>query len=129
MSEEEFGGGASRSTDPAAGSSAATDVSLREYVSVQIGALDRHLTSQIAGLKELVRSQREADQLAIKTADDASRQLAEKHNDLIRQQEKKDATYATKNDVDRLTAWQSKIAGGLVVVSVIGVANLIKVWG
>ena len=31
------GGGASRSTDPASGTSTATDVSLREYVAMQIG--------------------------------------------------------------------------------------------
>ena len=36
------GGGASRTTDPAAGSSAATDVSLREYFNEKIGA-DRKL--------------------------------------------------------------------------------------
>jgi len=39
---EETGGGASRTTDPAAGSSAATDVSLREYFNEKIGA-DRKL--------------------------------------------------------------------------------------
>lgn len=43
MSEE--GGGASRSTDPAAGSSAATDVSLREHVEMQI-RYEHDLTDQ-----------------------------------------------------------------------------------
>jgi hypothetical protein len=39
---EHEGGGASRTTDPAAGSSAATDVSLREYLSQQIQSLREH---------------------------------------------------------------------------------------
>lgn len=43
MSEE--GGGASRSTDPAAGSSAATDVSLREYFNEKINS-DRKLNNE-----------------------------------------------------------------------------------
>lgn len=41
----EDGGGASRSTDPAAGSSAATDVSLREYLNEKIHA-DRKLNNE-----------------------------------------------------------------------------------
>lgn len=109
------GGGASRSTDPASGSSAATDVSLREY-----------LAAQTVALKELMQAHRAADQLAIKTALDSAHLLAEKHNDLIRQQERKDATYATKKDLERVESWQAKITGGLVVVGAIGVANLVK---
>ena len=135
----DHGGGASRSTDPAAGTSEATDVSLREvegivtywlekYVTGQISALDRHLTGEIHSLKELLQSQRVSDQQAIKTAFDASQELAAKHNDLIRSQEKKDATYATKDDVSRLSDWQTRISGGLAVVSIIAVANLVKVW-
>ena len=45
MTTREDGGGASRSTDPAAGSSAATDVSLREYLNEKIEA-DRKLNRE-----------------------------------------------------------------------------------
>ena len=111
------GGGASRSTDPAAGTSSATDVSLREYLSSRVDALDR-----------LIQSQRTDDQTALDKALDAAKELAGKHNDLLRQMDRKDATYATKADIDRLTAWQSRLTGGLLVVGFIGVANLVKLW-
>lgn len=43
---EDGGGGASRTTDPAAGSSAATDVSLREYLAVRIADGQRQTTER-----------------------------------------------------------------------------------
>lgn len=92
------GGGASRSTDPAAGSSAATDVSLREHLEARIVALDR-----------LHESQRADDQTALTKALESAQELAAKHNDLIRQMERKDATYATKEDIDRLNAALSQV--------------------
>jgi hypothetical protein len=124
----EHGGGASRSTDPAAGTSSATDVSLREYIHVQIDGLETHMNSQMQSLKELVQSWRHDDQKAIQTAHQASQALAEKHNDLIRQQERKDATYATKAEISRIEAWQSKITGGVIILGFIGIANLTKLW-
>lgn len=50
MSSEEpsAGGGASRTTDPASGSSSATDVSLREFVGMQIG-YERRGVLQLVG--------------------------------------------------------------------------------
>jgi hypothetical protein len=99
-----------------------------EVLAAQLNALDRHVKSEFDALRELLKSQREGDQLAIKTALDASQELAARHNDLIRHGEQKDATYATKDDVERLSAWQSKLTGGLLVVMFIGVANLVKLW-
>jgi hypothetical protein len=48
----EEGGGASRTTDPAAGSSAATDVSLREYLSAAINESRRECRDSIAHLEK-----------------------------------------------------------------------------
>ena len=45
MANEDVGGGASRSTDPAAGSSAATDVSLREYLTEKITRTDEKVSA------------------------------------------------------------------------------------
>ncbi len=45
MAHETEGGGASRSTDPAAGTFSATDVSLREYFNEKIGS-DRRLNNE-----------------------------------------------------------------------------------
>lgn len=51
------GGGASRTTDPAAGSSAATDVSLREHFGASLAALDRHLTSELDAIRREVAAE------------------------------------------------------------------------
>jgi hypothetical protein len=45
MNDENLGGGASRTTDPAAGTSSATDVSLREYFNEKI-ASDRQINRE-----------------------------------------------------------------------------------
>ena len=121
---------------PGAGRTSAPEIAV---VTERIAALDRHVTSEFGALKELLASQREDDQKAIATALTASQELAAKHNDLIRQQEKKDATYATKDevtalvraqgrDIDRLSSWQARLGGGLLVLGFIGIANLIKLW-
>ena len=110
---------------PGAGRTASPDISV---ITERIAALDRHFSSEFSGLKELLRSQRAADQLAVKTALDSSHELAAKHNDLIRQMERKDTTYATSLEVDRLAYWQARLGGGLIVVAFIGIANLVKLW-
>jgi len=55
--DEDPGGGASRSTDPAAGSSAATDVSLRELESVVTGAMDKFEAKQNEWLEKFLRAE------------------------------------------------------------------------
>jgi hypothetical protein len=115
-------------TEPAAGSSAATDVSIREYTARDLWWLDRHLSGEIEALRNLVTSWRESDQNAITTALTSAKELAEKHNDLIRSGERKEETYASKEEVGRLAGWQAKMSGGLIVLGFIGVANLVKVW-
>jgi hypothetical protein len=132
---EEVGPGAGRTSDPTT-----------SVVTERIAALDRHLTAEITGLHrhvssevhrleealsaevELRRARREDDLLAVRTALASQKELSEKHNDLIRQMERKDALYATNTEVDRLAAWQARLGGGLLVLGFIGVANLIKVW-
>jgi len=49
------GGGASRSTDPAAGSSAATDVSLREHLTSLIEALEEQMNRRLHAIEQQVR--------------------------------------------------------------------------
>lgn len=52
MSEE--GGGASRSTDPAAGTSSATDVSLREFLNERINAVERRSEARFTAMQQAV---------------------------------------------------------------------------
>lgn len=133
------GGGASRSTDPAAGSSAATDVSLREYVMAAIGSMDRHLTAELAALRrETVSAQANAKEAVGLASEEAKERLAS-HNGLIDQMQQLSGTFVTREILDtqrdanderikRIESWQARMTGALVLVSVIGVANLVKLW-
>lgn len=147
---EEAGGGASRSTDPAAGSSAATDVSLREHLEMQIRALDRHAEAELAALRRETDAAMKTSEQAIAVAkEEASDRLAA-HNGLIEQmrqqaqqfasresleafkQERHAALDSFKDEADgrfgRLEKFQAMLVGGLLLLSAIGVANLVKIW-
>jgi hypothetical protein len=148
MSEE--GGGASRTTDPASGTSSATDVSLREYINVRIDALDRHLTYELASLRREAESAHANSERAISVAAQEAKERLTAHNGLIDQMQEKDAAYATRDSLEalrdkmetsiddarlnlgyrlgRLENWQAKMVGGIGVVAAIGIANLVKVW-
>ncbi len=76
------GGGASRSTEPAAGRSAATDVSLREHLATRLHETERRLDERYHDLREAdwrfaqerdlrYREQREADRELAETRRDA----------------------------------------------------------
>jgi len=97
------------------------------------------LGEQLHGLRNEMQLQRAADQEAVKTALAAQKELAQKHNDLISQMEKRDAAYLTKDDYEQrhealkdrvslLATFQARIGGGLMVVAFIGVANFVKLW-
>lgn len=79
MNEE--GGGASRTTDPAAGSSAATDVSLREYLMAQINAAESRAELRFEAMKEQVAAAFQSSQRAIDKADDATEKRFEGVNE------------------------------------------------
>jgi len=129
MNKQEEGGGASLTTEPALGTSTATDVSLDRFLSIEIRWVDRFYQAEIRHVKELLEAQRTADQLAVKIALENQKELSEKHNDLIRSGEKKDETYATKVDVNRIAKTQAMMVGGLIVVSSIGLTTLVKLFG
>ena len=72
----------------------------------QLAALDRMYTEGLAALKELVEAKHDAAQKAVTLALDNQHELSEKHNDLIRTGERKEQTYATKEELGRVEAWQ-----------------------
>jgi hypothetical protein len=138
MSEGQ-GGGASRSTDPAAGTSAATDVSLREHVSARILALDRHITSEIEALRRETHTANEAADKAIDVAADEAKERLLAHNGLIEQMRVQAAHFSTREALEdfkdatdkrlgRIERFQAMLVGGMLILSFIGAANLVKVW-
>jgi len=107
------GGGASRSTDPAAGTSSATDVSLREYVEMRINAESRRLEQRI-----------DASHEAVAKAEDAMTLRLEGMNEFRSQIQSERATYATREQRDddqkrvgRIEGTISKLVGGLILAS------------
>lgn len=147
---EDQGGGASRSTDPAAGSSAATDVSLREYLGSRVEALDRHVTSELAALRRETHAANTAADRAISVAAEEAKERLAAHNGLIEQMRAQAELFASRESLEnfkterqlaldafkenadarfgRLERFQAMIVGGLLLVSFIGVANLVKLW-
>lgn len=133
------GGGASRSTDPASGSSAATDVSLREYMASVVAALDRHLTAELHALRrETAEANRNSERAVEVAAAEATERLAA-HNGLIAQMKDQSTSFATREAVEafakttdhrfaRVERFQAMLTGGLLLLSTIGIANLVKVW-
>jgi len=79
MSEQ--GGGASRTTEPAAGTSQATDVSLREYLMAQINAVEKRADMRFEAMKAQVESAFASSQLAINKADEATEKRFEGVNE------------------------------------------------
>lgn len=100
------GGGASQTTEPAAGSSAGTDVSLREYVSALRDA-DLRFDEERDRRYAEVETEREKALSIKETADLAALHLAreiqtykdEKANDLRSQIERERGSYATQSDL------------------------------
>lgn len=138
MTEPE-GGGASRSTEAASGSSAPTDVSLREYASRDLWWLDRHTTAEIDALRRETVSANKNAEKAIEVADREAKQRLDDHNGLIGKMEAQASTFATRESLDdfkgatddrlrRFEKFQAMLAGGGLVLGFIGVANLVKVW-
>ena len=129
------GGGASRTTEPAAGSSAATDVSLKEYMSLRFNGLETLFKAEISrvdgdilSLGELQEERRKNDQQAVQVAKTTADATLSAHNGLIKQMREQAETaqraldtltakYATKEDLKhmdstidlRLEAIESKL--------------------
>lgn len=66
--------------------------------------------------------------MAIEKAETAAGAALEQHNGLIRKMERGQDTYALRSDLSRVESWQSRITGGMLIIGVIGVSNLIKLW-
>ena len=150
MSGHEEGGGASPSTVEAADTSTATDVSLDRFLSRETWWLDRHLTAEISALR---RETSTANHTAEKAVEVAAREAAERltaHNGLIEQMRQQSQTFASRESLEafkserhqvldafkdecdkrfgRIERFQAMLIGGLLLVSFVGIANLIKVW-
>jgi hypothetical protein len=75
------GGGASRSTDPASGTSSATDVSLREYLTALINAAEKRSDARFEAMKNAVDAAFESSEKAILKAEDADKTRFESFNE------------------------------------------------
>ena len=145
------GGGASRSTDPAAGTSSATDVSLREYLGTRIDSLDRHVTAELSALRRETHAANLAAERAIAVAAEEAKERLAAHNGLIEQMRQQAQQFASRESLENFKSerhqaldsfkdetdkrfsrgekFQAMLIGGILLLSFIGIANLVKVWG
>ena len=98
----EEGGGASRSTDPAAGSSAATDVSLREYLTALINAAEERSEQRFEAMKDMVETAFKTAQTAINKADEATEKRFEGVNEFRAALSDQAAQFVTRQTLDAL---------------------------
>ena len=121
MSEHE-GGGASKSTEPAAGTSAATDISIREYFEALRAAdlrahlleekfqteRDRRYAEVALEREKALKIKEEADKAALGLAREIQQYKDEKANELRSQIERERGSYTTQGDlrgaVDKIEA-------------------------
>ena len=113
MSEHGEGGGASQTTEPAAGTSAATDISIREYFEALRRAdekyerakekfedeRDRRYSEVALEREKALKIKEEADKAALGLAREIQQYKDEKANELREQINSERGLYATKGDV------------------------------
>jgi gas vesicle protein len=98
----EIGGGASRSTDPAAGSSQATDVSLREYLTSLINAAERRSDARFDAMKDMVETAFETAKEAISKAETATDRRLEGMNEFRDTLSDQASHFVTKDALESL---------------------------
>jgi chromosome segregation ATPase len=98
----EEGGGASRSTEPAVGTSSATDVSLREFIDQRFIALEDKLDERRESDREAVRVAKATADAALEAHNQLIRQMREQATEAQRQLDKLTDTYATKENLKTL---------------------------
>lgn len=101
---DEIGGGASRSTEPAAGTSQATDVSLREYLTALINAAEKRSDARFDAMKEMVETAFKTAQEAITKAEAATDRRLEGMNEFRDSLSDQATRFVTKDALDSLVA-------------------------
>lgn len=99
---EELGGGASKSTDPAAGTSSATDVSLRDFINEKFIALEKRFDERRVADQKAVELAKETADAALETHTQLIRQMRAQAIESQRQLDKLTDTYATKENLQTL---------------------------
>ena len=103
------GGGASRSTDPAAGTSAATDVSLREYVTLMVSQEMKRLDERFRAVEKATEQAFMNSQRAIDKADAATEKRFEGVNEFRAALSDQASRFVT---TDQLRAVAEKLEAG-----------------
>lgn len=118
MTEDEPGGGASRSTDPAAGSSTGTDVSLREHLEALRAAdlrfheeRDRRYAEVATEREKALKIKETADLAALGLAREIQTYKDEKANELRSQIDSERGTYVTRLELKPIAEWVTQQQG------------------
>jgi hypothetical protein len=96
------GGGASRSTDPAAGTSSATDVSLREYFTALLKAERDRVDDRFDSMQAAVDAAFDSSQRAIKVTNEAMERRFEGVNEFRETLSDQARSFVTKDVLDSM---------------------------
>jgi hypothetical protein len=110
MADAHDGGGASRSTDPAAGTSSATDVSLREYLTALIQAAEIRSDARFEAMQDAVRTAFGESQKAITKAETATEKRFESVNEFRSALTDQATRFVTR---DALASLSDKLQAGI----------------
>ncbi len=98
----EEGGGASRTTNPAAGASTATDVSLREYLTALISAAEKRSDARFDAMKDMVEAAFETSKEAVAKAETSVDKRLEGMNEFRDQLSEQANNFVTKDSLGSL---------------------------
>lgn len=104
-----------------------TEVS-NDVLASQIAALDRHVMAEIVALRRETLMASETAEKAVAVANVEAKERLDQHNNVIGQMRELSATFATRDALERVEAWQGRLTGGILVIAFIGIVNLAKLW-
>ena len=116
------------------------DCDFRGATNAELARWQGRMEERVFANKALFDQARKDDKDALAKALTAQKEIADKHNDLIRAAAERDKNYVSvdvhnqqkqnlEERLGRIESLGAKYVGGLIVISIIGVANLIKVFG
>lgn len=127
-----------------------TDVSLHEFLTVRLDALDRLVAAELAALRREVFAANAASDRAVEVAAVEAKERLHTHNGLIEQMRAQSLLFASRQALEdfkaerhralddykgandlrfgRVERFQAALIGGFVLVSALGVGTLVKVF-
>ncbi len=94
------------------------NITLREYVEKQFELRDTRVQAEKEGINYRLEGMNELRD-----------QINQERSEFVRNEVYHQRHEALRNEISLIRSFQLKIAGGMIVLSVIGISNLVRIWG